>query len=88
MNDFTGTGEVVEVTKGGDAVGCALMWFGDLLGPNSIEQFWLEFWLENSVGFWLENPLHYENVQKWVVQTKKWNLKPFFKAKLNLIFFY
>ena len=26
------------------------------LGPNSIEQFLLEFWLEKSLEFWLEIP--------------------------------
>ena len=26
------------------------------LGPNSIEKFWLEHWLEKSVEFWLEIP--------------------------------
>ena len=26
------------------------------LGPNSIETFWLEFWLEKSLEFWLEIP--------------------------------
>ena len=40
------------------------------LGPNSIEKFWLEFWvefwLEKSLEFWLEIP-YTVNVQKWVV---------------------
>ena len=26
------------------------------LGPNSIETFWLEFWLEKRLEFWLEIP--------------------------------
>ena len=26
------------------------------LGPNSIETFWLEFWLEKSLELWLEIP--------------------------------
>ena len=38
-----------------------------LLGPNSIENFWLEFWLEKSLEFWLEIPYTKKNVQKWVV---------------------
>ena len=42
------------------------------LGPNSIEQ----FWLENSLEFMTANRL------------KKWNLNPFYKTKLKPIFFY
>ena len=36
-----------------------LLWrrrFVKWLGPNSIENFWLEFWLEKSLEFWLEIP--------------------------------
>ena len=29
-----------------------------VLGPNSIEKFRLEFWLEKSIEFWLEISLH------------------------------
>ena len=36
-------------------------------GPNSIDIFGLEFRLEKPLEFWLDNSLHYENVQKWVV---------------------
>ena len=28
------------------------------LGPNSIQNFWLEFWLEKPLEFWLEISLH------------------------------
>ena len=33
-----------------------------ILGPNSIENFWLEFWFEKPLEFWLEIPCT-ENVQ-------------------------
>ena len=35
---------------------------GELLGPNSIGTFCLEFWLEKPLEFLLEISLHYENV--------------------------
>ena len=28
----------------------------DVLGPNSIQHFWLEFWLKKPLEFWLEIP--------------------------------
>ena len=39
----------------------------DTLGPNSIETFWLEFWLEKSLEFWLEIPNNKKMFKKWEV---------------------
>ena len=57
-----------------------------MLGVDSMETFWLEFWLEKPLEFWLEIPYTmklFKNGQFRHVSESKWNLKLFFKPKFK-----
>ena len=56
-----------------------------LQGPNSIEKYWLELWLEKSLEFWLEIPSlpPIRKCSKVGSLDTKRDLKLFFKPKLK-----